>query len=69
MANKLSGSMINALMYTRDHGDPYFNCVGRSEHGGRQSTVLALSSRGLIQIKRGDWSITEAGRAALKARP
>lgn len=63
--NTLSGAMVNCLAYVRDHRDPYYNCVGRSEHGGRGATVAALRSRGLIACNASGWRITEAGRDAL----
>jgi hypothetical protein len=42
--------------------DPYVDCKGMSEHGGRQSILFSLARKGLI-----DWEnkVTEAGTAFL----
>ena len=37
----------------------YHGCSGRSEHGGRHGTIVALAKRGLIA---GNNELTEAGR-------
>lgn len=59
---KLSKNQIAVLRMACIHGDIWQGCLGSSEYGGRESTLLSLRRRGLLDVMN---KPTQAGRDAL----
>jgi hypothetical protein len=60
---KLSSSMLDVLHSVHRGLGTHGTARGRSQHGGRFATVIALRQRGLLIVD----DLTDAGREALKA--
>ncbi|NVL49901.1 DUF2591 domain-containing protein [Pseudomonas syringae pv. actinidiae] len=61
----MSPLMEQVLSHIAEGRGAYYGCSGRSEHGGRNGTIVGLTSRGYIT---GKCELTEAGRAILAGR-
>ncbi len=63
---KLSEAQYRSLRGVRDGGEPWFYCHGGASFGGTEKTVRFLRKHDLVKCVRGKWSLTPAGKAALK---
>jgi hypothetical protein len=60
---KPTPTMIRVLHYLNDGLPAHYRCRGRSEYGGRTSTLTALYRSGLIDK---DHQVTAAGQRLLR---
>ena len=59
----LSPQMLRMLEDVRDGLGTHGSAYGRSQHGGRYATAIALRKRGLLDMAN---ELTDAGREVLK---
>jgi hypothetical protein len=60
---KLSPQMMRMLEDVRDGLGTHGSAYGRSEHGGRYATAIALRRRGLLDFNN---ELTDAGRDVVR---
>jgi len=63
MANKLSPSMLRALVNVFKGRSISYHCRSQSDYGGLDGTVRALVKRGLLTWEH---ELTEAGKEAVR---
>jgi hypothetical protein len=47
---------------------PFSGATGRSEHGGRASSLYSMVARGWVRLVGGEWALTPQGQRVLRER-